>query len=487
MLTITPAQSAASRFASTDPALRASLQSGSLEPFLDTLAESSQRLRAQRDAADRDDPRDDDADDPAQSTTTDHAAAAFQDERDMKPGSRAARDAQQARDLRSDVAERRIQDRATLEKAAQAGSSASLANAPAQRHDAPRSDASNAPSNARFDELASDSASRRAPNPAAQPSTPFLHSSPSELTGAENARIGNAPSSSPVIVANGAAPAAPELPHAPSHPASALPAFGASAQPSPRPASSPQLAAPNTPEVASTQSRDAAPPLRSSSDAQDVSALTARRTPAATETSKPAQTAETAETRNSDANIERFLRVLRNRLGRDGGNLTVRLDPPSLGKLRVHMDIQRDALTLTVDADTLLARRLLSDQSDALRQVVEAAGLRLDRFEVRLADLDHAPSRRESDGSNDAPRHDDPRDAPGFDERSADRRHDDARQGENVALRQHAADSDDARRVETEFDDERLALELDGALDPINASLKPARARSRPASISLWA
>lgn len=62
----------------------------------------------------------------------------------------------------------------------------------------------------------------------------------------------------------------------------------------------------------------------------------------------------------------------------------MRLDPPELGKLTLRLELQGDALQLEVEAATPAARRLLSEQTDLLRHSLEAAGIRLERVDVRL-------------------------------------------------------------------------------------------------------
>lgn len=127
-------------------------------------------------------------------------------------------------------------------------------------------------------------------------------------------------------------------------------------------------------------------------NASNAALTSAERGPRGSSTGKGAVPASSANSTSSsdaadegrnDATIERFMRVLRGRLSKEGGQMTVRLDPPSLGKIRVHMDIQRDAVSLRIDADTHLAQRLLTEQSESLRAAVESAGLSLERLDIR--------------------------------------------------------------------------------------------------------
>lgn len=112
--------------------------------------------------------------------------------------------------------------------------------------------------------------------------------------------------------------------------------------------------------------------------------LAAGRKPAATPAAAPsAESAEAELERKGDANVERIVRLLQSRIEKDRATATLRLDPPELGTVRLHMDLRQDALALRIDADNPAARDLLRDQLDALRRNLETAGIRLEQVEVR--------------------------------------------------------------------------------------------------------
>jgi len=96
--------------------------------------------------------------------------------------------------------------------------------------------------------------------------------------------------------------------------------------------------------------------------------------------SRPAQTAD------REANIERVLRTIHSRIGRQRSTAIVRLDPPELGSLRLHMDLRDNVLTLRVDTQTDVAQRLLTEELASLRRGLESAGLHLERVEIRPPD-----------------------------------------------------------------------------------------------------
>lgn len=100
---------------------------------------------------------------------------------------------------------------------------------------------------------------------------------------------------------------------------------------------------------------------------------------------KTAKTTEAraAETADRNANTERIVRIVAQRLGTERSHTVMRLDPPELGSLRLQMDLKGDALALRIDSSTHTAHRLLSEDLDALRQGLEAAGIRLESIDVR--------------------------------------------------------------------------------------------------------
>ena len=98
---------------------------------------------------------------------------------------------------------------------------------------------------------------------------------------------------------------------------------------------------------------------------------------------KSAANAEQAETTDRQANIERVLRTIHSRLGRERSTAILLLDPPELGSIRLRMDLRKDALSLRMDTQTQVAHRLLMQELNSLRQGLESAGIHLERVEVR--------------------------------------------------------------------------------------------------------
>jgi hypothetical protein len=107
----------------------------------------------------------------------------------------------------------------------------------------------------------------------------------------------------------------------------------------------------------------------------------------ATASIRAARTASRAtpaeEPGSSDANIERIVRLLASRISKERSVATLRLDPPELGTVRLHLDLRQDQLVLQVDTQSPAAQRLLEEQLDTLRRSLEAAGVHLERVEIR--------------------------------------------------------------------------------------------------------
>lgn len=103
-------------------------------------------------------------------------------------------------------------------------------------------------------------------------------------------------------------------------------------------------------------------------------------------------------TRSDDANVERILRLIRGRIDERGGSATMRLDPPEIGSVRLHIELRDDAVSLRMDTSSELAHRMLREQLDGLRQRMEQSGLRLEQVEIRPPQP-AAPGDGRSDGA----------------------------------------------------------------------------------------
>lgn len=89
---------------------------------------------------------------------------------------------------------------------------------------------------------------------------------------------------------------------------------------------------------------------------------------------------------------------------KNGGVITLRLQPDQLGELRIRIEVHGREVTALIDAGTDPARELLSESRDSLRAALEARGLAVERLEVRhdatLAPRDHDRPAEDSPGHN---------------------------------------------------------------------------------------
>jgi hypothetical protein len=68
---------------------------------------------------------------------------------------------------------------------------------------------------------------------------------------------------------------------------------------------------------------------------------------------------------------------------KDGnGTITLNLQPPRLGQLKVHLTMQDASLTARIEPTSAAARQLLMDSQHSLRAALEARGLSVERIEV---------------------------------------------------------------------------------------------------------
>lgn len=111
-----------------------------------------------------------------------------------------------------------------------------------------------------------------------------------------------------------------------------------------------------------------------------------------------------ADGRKDDAMLDQVMRVVRSRLSQKNSHIMMRLDPPSLGTLRIHMDLSDRNLTMRIDVETHLARRLLTDGAESLRDALDASGVRLEKIEIRQLDAERPAQRFEQDSQADSRR-----------------------------------------------------------------------------------
>ena len=87
-----------------------------------------------------------------------------------------------------------------------------------------------------------------------------------------------------------------------------------------------------------------------------------------------------------DENVGRIARGLQSAVNQRGGAVTLRLNPPELGALRIDMVVRDGVVTARFTAEHESVRNLLMDQMSHLRQGLDRQGLAVDRLEVKSPD-----------------------------------------------------------------------------------------------------
>ncbi|MFA5865091.1 MAG: flagellar hook-length control protein FliK [Phycisphaerae bacterium] len=80
--------------------------------------------------------------------------------------------------------------------------------------------------------------------------------------------------------------------------------------------------------------------------------------------------------------MNRIVQVIRSNLGRRQSQMTVQLDPPELGKLRIDVKLIDNNLQMSITTETNDARQIILDRMDTLRANLERGGINMSKFEV---------------------------------------------------------------------------------------------------------
>jgi hypothetical protein len=95
-------------------------------------------------------------------------------------------------------------------------------------------------------------------------------------------------------------------------------------------------------------------------------------------TATPSQSPENQATEN----MTKIMHIIRSNLGRRQSQLTVRLDPPELGKMQVDVKVIDNNLNLSIITETAEAKQMLSSRMETLRNSLEQSGITLSKFEI---------------------------------------------------------------------------------------------------------
>lgn len=103
---------------------------------------------------------------------------------------------------------------------------------------------------------------------------------------------------------------------------------------------------------------------------------------AATRTDGSAVQVEQVDDRASVASVNRGMSAV---VKQNGGSVTIKLSPESLGPLKIQMSIEGGRVDLRFDAATEQARDMLTRNADMLRQSLQNKGLGVERLQVHTA------------------------------------------------------------------------------------------------------
>ncbi len=76
-------------------------------------------------------------------------------------------------------------------------------------------------------------------------------------------------------------------------------------------------------------------------------------------------------------------------MGNRSGSVRIRLSPPELGSLRVDISVRNGMMSARVEAENLTTRNLLLDNLPALRDRLAQQDIKIEQFDVELADRSH--------------------------------------------------------------------------------------------------
>lgn len=165
--------------------------------------------------------------------------------------------------------------------------------------------------------------------------------------------------------------------------------------PTPKQSTTPtKISATHATKSAARPSADTAPPVQTKNKPTNV---------------KTTKAAEKPETEPKKSNIERIARVIHAKIGKNETVARVRLDPPAMGNVNVHMRLTNDVLRVKLATEKSDARTILQSQSHDLRTALEAQGFKIDRVDFpEPTNTQTSPDHQQSttDAQHEAPQKD---------------------------------------------------------------------------------
>ncbi|HEX8325401.1 MAG TPA: flagellar hook-length control protein FliK [Tepidisphaeraceae bacterium] len=142
------------------------------------------------------------------------------------------------------------------------------------------------------------------------------------------------------------------------------------------------------PDVAESAMKPVAVEKEGAADA--LQALVGSEKPAAPAHTSPlpaaANPAAVASPRNvAEENVDRIVTSIRGEILNNGGTMQIRLDPPTLGSINVQISVDDGVMSASLQTSNDEATRLLSHNLSQLKNSLEAAGVTVDRIQVKQA------------------------------------------------------------------------------------------------------
>lgn len=91
-----------------------------------------------------------------------------------------------------------------------------------------------------------------------------------------------------------------------------------------------------------------------------------------------------ANTGNPTGNIEKAAEMIRSNVGLRNSSMTIRLDPPELGSMKLDAQLRNDVLTVKIQASSEAAKSMLESRVNELRIALERHGITIDRIDIEV-------------------------------------------------------------------------------------------------------
>lgn len=125
-------------------------------------------------------------------------------------------------------------------------------------------------------------------------------------------------------------------------------------------------------------------PATARSGSETTEQQSSRREPAIAKVrASRASAADRQDPSKNDVNMKQLLRVIRSRISGPRSHMTMRLEPASLGSIRITMDLNDREMQLRIETESHLAQRMLSSKVDVLRDALESSGITLERLDIK--------------------------------------------------------------------------------------------------------